>query len=101
MPYFWEDDVAAAYDEHLGEIEGLTQRKGLKVFDSHQIHVFLNSTVVILRLIDASINPFAGAYICHKGEKYGSVEVGTGGSGLLPLDVVQKEACGQAKLRRW
>ena len=43
VPYFWEDDVAATYGENLGEIAQLTKRKGLKVFDFHPIHVFLNT----------------------------------------------------------
>ena len=42
-PYFWEDDVAATYGENLGEIAQLTRRKGLKIFDFHPIHVFLNT----------------------------------------------------------
>ena len=42
VPYFWEDDVAFA-DESVGPISDLWGRKGLKVFDFHPIHVFLNS----------------------------------------------------------
>ncbi len=43
VPYFWEDDIALIYGENLAEIEKLTQRKGLKVFDFHPIHVYLNT----------------------------------------------------------
>jgi hypothetical protein len=43
VPYFWEDDASVIYGENLGEIAQLTQRKGLKVFDFHPIHVFLNT----------------------------------------------------------
>jgi hypothetical protein len=43
VPYFWEDDVAIVQEERLGEIERLTSRKGLKIFNFHPIHVFLNT----------------------------------------------------------
>lgn len=43
IPYFWEDDASVIYGENLEEIGMLTQRKGLKVFDFHPIHVFLNT----------------------------------------------------------
>ncbi len=42
IPYFWEDDVTCMYEKNTS-IEGLVQRKGLKVFDFHPIHVFLNT----------------------------------------------------------
>jgi len=43
VPYFWEDDVSALYGDNFGAIADLTQRRGLKVFDFHPIHVFLNT----------------------------------------------------------
>lgn len=43
VPYFWEDDTSVIYGENSAEIMGLTQRKGLKVFNFHPIHVFLNT----------------------------------------------------------
>lgn len=42
VPYFWEDDVACAYTKNT-HIKDLTKRGGLKVFDFHPIHVFLNT----------------------------------------------------------
>ncbi len=42
VSYFWEDDVACIYDTNT-PIQLLTQRDGLKVFDFHPIHVFLNT----------------------------------------------------------
>lgn len=42
VPYFWEDDVACMYDLH-NHIIDLVSRPGLKVFDFHPIHVFLNT----------------------------------------------------------
>lgn len=43
VPYFWEDDVAMIYGENLDDVFSLTNRKGLKIFDFHPIHVFLNT----------------------------------------------------------
>lgn len=82
------------------------------------------SAVEILRLINASTKPYAGAFTWHKGEMVriwsarlgslpcpscfvpgqvlwknedGSVAVGTGNSGVLLLDEVQKETCESCK----
>lgn len=82
------------------------------------------SAVEILRLINASTKPYAGAFTWHKGEMVriwsarmgalpcpscfvpgqvlwknddGSVAVGTGDSGVLLLDEVQKDACEPCK----
>jgi len=41
VPYFWEDDVCASYQTNT-PIKELGTRNGLKVFDFHPIHVFLN-----------------------------------------------------------
>lgn len=46
VPYFWEDDVACLFDVRMtqpGSLELLARRPGLKVFDFHPIHVFLNT----------------------------------------------------------
>ena len=45
VPYFWEDDVRCLSDCASGIAE-LAQRPGLKVFDFHPIHVFLNTEVL-------------------------------------------------------
>lgn len=43
VPYFWEDDVAFARSDGSTNMEILTHLPGLKVFDFHPIHVFLNT----------------------------------------------------------
>ncbi len=43
VPFFWEDDIAALYDEDFGDVGNLVHRSGLKVFDFHPIHIFLNT----------------------------------------------------------
>lgn len=42
IPHFWEDDMACIY-AHKTPIQELSERPGLKVFDFHPIHVFLNT----------------------------------------------------------
>jgi hypothetical protein len=42
VPYFWEDDVTFIA-EKKSEVEKLTSRKGLIVFNFHPIHIFLNT----------------------------------------------------------
>lgn len=41
-PYFWEDDVHYTEKDDYS-IEQLLQRNGLKIFDFHPIHVYLNT----------------------------------------------------------
>lgn len=42
VPYFWEDDVSCLYS-HCFDLERLLSSNGLKVFDFHPIHIFLNT----------------------------------------------------------
>lgn len=42
VPYFWEDDVSCLYGYKEKMID-LVNQSGLKVFDFHPIHVFLNT----------------------------------------------------------
>lgn len=42
VPYYWEDDVACLYGLKENMLD-LALRPGLKVFDFHPIHVFLNT----------------------------------------------------------
>lgn len=42
VPHFWEDDAACIYDAGAA-VRDLVRRDGLKVFDFHPIHVFLNT----------------------------------------------------------
>jgi hypothetical protein len=42
IPYFWEDDVACLYGDETA-MSVLVQRSGIRVFDFHPIHVFLNT----------------------------------------------------------
>ncbi len=46
VPYFWEDDLACVYEQqgfHPYDMKKLLLRPGLKVFDFHPIHVYLNT----------------------------------------------------------
>lgn len=42
VPYFWEDDATCIYNNSTSVLE-LVSRPGVKVFDFHPIHVFLNT----------------------------------------------------------
>jgi hypothetical protein len=42
VPYFWEDDVHCLY-EWEWNVEKFIKYKGIKVFDFHPIHIFLNT----------------------------------------------------------
>lgn len=42
VPYFWEDDVVCMY-EHSADIKSALGYSGIRVFDFHPIHVFLNT----------------------------------------------------------
>lgn len=42
VPYFWEDDVHCIYNWEWN-LEQFTSYKGIKVFDFHPIHIFLNT----------------------------------------------------------
>ncbi len=42
VPYLWEDDVACL-DDSVAPVLSVVERSGLRVFDFHPIHVFLNS----------------------------------------------------------
>ena len=42
VPYFWEDDVACL-EKNVAPVLDLVNRKGVRVFDFHPMHVFLNS----------------------------------------------------------
>ena len=45
MPHFWEDDAVCIYEVNT-PIRELLSRDGLKVFDFHPIHVFLNTEIL-------------------------------------------------------
>lgn len=42
VPYFWEDDVHCIYNWEWN-VKKLLDAKGLKIFDFHPIHIFLNT----------------------------------------------------------
>lgn len=43
IPYFWEDDVNLLFFEQKYTISQLLKNQGLKVFDFHPIHIYLNT----------------------------------------------------------
>ena len=43
MPYYWEDDVAMMSENDWNDVKTHMAVTGLKIFDFHPIHIFLNS----------------------------------------------------------
>jgi hypothetical protein len=46
VPYCWEDDIFCTYRERgvpEPDVTASAQRSGLRVFDFHPIHIFLNT----------------------------------------------------------
>ncbi len=43
VPYFWEDDVVCLEKKPIKPIKELIKCSGLKVFDFHPIHIYLNT----------------------------------------------------------
>lgn len=71
VPYFWEDDVACLYKENT-PIKYLKSRDGLKVFDFHPIHVFLNTEDIIRYERTRSIHHDVLKLIEHRNSGYGA-----------------------------
>ena len=42
LPYFWEDDTHLIYNDS-SDVEFYLKTNGLKIFDFHPIHIFLNT----------------------------------------------------------
>lgn len=43
IPYYWEDDVEMMYESNWENVDNHFSVQGLKIFDFHPIHIFLNS----------------------------------------------------------
>lgn len=43
LPYIWEDDIHWAYGRDFEDLGINLDQKGLKIFDFHPIHIFLNT----------------------------------------------------------
>lgn len=73
VPYFWEDDVACIYNDL--SIEKHFDKTGLKVFDFHPIHIFLN-TETLQRYEDTRpLHQNAKSLLdCRNTEKYGTCD---------------------------
>ena len=114
-------DLLAADPAYVLERQSQNSADALRCYPRKPVDGYIDwnkSAVEILRLINASTKPYAGAFTYHKGERMriwsarmgvlpcpscfvpgqilwknedGSVAVGTGDSGVLLLDMVQKE----------
>lgn len=76
VPYFWEDDVHVLYD-HIGITETepadlAIVGKGMKVFDFHPIHVFLNTESLERYERTRALHHDPKELINHRYEGYGT-----------------------------
>lgn len=67
VPYFWEDDVACIY-ENIDQYEQTLQTEGLKVYDFHPIHLFLNTETLSRYEDTRDIHRDASQLISHRNE---------------------------------
>ena len=71
VPYFWEDDVAILFNESNTFLKKL-YHKGLKVFDFHPIHIFLNTNSLDIYESTRSIHQNPKELIKHRFHGYGT-----------------------------
>jgi hypothetical protein len=65
IPHFWEDDAVCIY-EHNASISDLLVRDGLKVFDFHPIHIFLNTEDLARYSRTRSLHHKAAKLLAHR-----------------------------------
>ena len=71
VPYFWEDDVACV-EPNVSEVSSLVRRHGIKVFDFHPIHVFLNTESLDRYERTRPLHQNPDELIKHRFEGYGT-----------------------------
>lgn len=76
VPYCWEDDVhVMAMERNLvstWNVDAMLDRDGLKVFDFHPVHVFLNTERMDRYERSRSVHRDAGQLARHRGESEGT-----------------------------
>ena len=71
VPHFWEDDATCIYEENA-TIASLIARKGLKIFDFHPIHVFLNTEDLTRYEQSRASHSDADSLLCHRYDGVGT-----------------------------
>ena len=46
FPFFWEDDITMFYGFSKDHIEEIIKKPGMKIFNFHPIHIYLNSKTI-------------------------------------------------------
>lgn len=75
VPYFWEDDLFCIYSDFRPEPDvtsAASQGSGIKVFDMHPIHVFLNTEHIERYEKTRGIHQTPGALMNHRYQGYGA-----------------------------
>lgn len=71
VPHFWEDDAVCIYEFNT-PIKDLLLRNGLKVFDFHPIHIFLNTELLDRYENTRSLHQNPKELIKHRYDGYGT-----------------------------
>lgn len=71
VPYFWEDDVFCLYSRG-SRVCDLVYRPGLKVFDFHPIHIFLNTQNLKEYELTRPVHHHKKKLIKHRNQGYGT-----------------------------
>jgi hypothetical protein len=75
VPYCWEDDVHVLYESHASQIEPnqlALSGDGLKVYDFHPIHIFLNTESLDRYEYTRDLHRDPKALINHRFSTYGT-----------------------------
>jgi hypothetical protein len=75
VPYFWEDDIFCIYSETEPQpdiVDAVTRGDGIKVFDMHPIHIFLNTEKIDRYERTRSIHQMPRELIGQRFEGYGT-----------------------------
>ena len=86
VPYFWEDDIHC-HMQLNDSIESIACKPGLRVFDFHPIHVFLNTEHMDRYESTRAIHHDARALLTHRSPA-------TGGSRALLKNLIEMNRCG-------
>ncbi len=73
-PYFWEDDIYAM-EKNQQDIENICLQKGLKIFDFHPIHIFLNMSKISQYESTRKFHNDYGNLKKHRNQEYGTENI--------------------------
>jgi hypothetical protein len=73
-PYFWEDDICAM-EKNQQDIDYIFLQNGLKIFDFHPIHIFLNMSKISQYESTRKFHNDYGNLKKHRNQEYGTENI--------------------------